>query len=314
MLRAYGRICAGSRLALAMKSLHRFSRLPQGSSGMVWRAAVLGALLLVAALLYVAVFTVLYGVARNTEREFAEAGSEPPLNIYVTFVDMDPVREQLLVHLDFATIEGPHGAHYPGVPPRDMIVHVGDGNSVQDITLEAQRSDAPVTLRVSLRGSVGDYPLDRYDGRISVSTSETAEEGAPQAVRLMVWPVLSNWTVDTGRANLVHETGVDLNVHITRPSSFVVIAIAVYTAMALVGLSGLTIGGLVFLGIRRIDAALTGTLAAMVFAVPALRGALPGVPPLGGHADVLVFVWVELAVILGLTLFVITWAPRGPSP
>jgi hypothetical protein len=314
MLRACGTIFVGSRLALAMKSLHRFYRVPQGSSGMFWRAALLGALLLVAALLYVAVFTVLYGVAPNTEREFAEAGSEPPLNIYVTLVDMDPVREQLLVHLDFATIEGPHGAHYPGVPPRDMIVHVGDGNSVQDITLEAQRSAAPVTLRVSLRGSVGDYPLDRYDGRISVSTSETAEEGAPQAVRLMVWPVLSNWTVDTGRANLVHETGVDLNVHITRPSSFVVIAIAVYTAMALVGLSGLTIGGLVFLGIRRIDAALTGTLAAMVFAVPALRGALPGVPPLGGHADVLVFVWVELAVILGLTLFVITWARRGPPP
>ena len=314
MLRACGRIFVGRRLALAMKLLHRSSRVPQGSSGIFWRAALLGALLLVAALLYVAVFTVLYGVAPNTEREFAEAGSEPPLNIYVTFVDMDPVREELLVHLDFATIQGPHGAHYPGVPPRDMIVHVGDGNSVQDITLMAQRSAAPVTLRVSLRGSVGDYPLDRYDGRISVSTSETAKQGAPQAVHLMVWPVLSNWTIDVGRANVVPATGVDLNLHITRPSSFVVIAIAVYTAMALVGLSGLTIGGLVFLGIRRIEAALTGTLAAMVFAVPALRGALPGVPPLGGHADVLIFVWVELAVILGLTLFVITWVRRGPSP
>jgi hypothetical protein len=188
---------------------------------------------------------------------------------------------------------------------------VGDGDSVQDVTLEAQRSAAPVTLRVSLRGSVGDYPFDRYDGRISVTTS--AEAGAPQAVRLMVWPVLSNWTIDAQRANLVPAAGVDVNLHITRPSSFVVIAIAVYTAMALVGLSGLTIGGLVFLGIRRLDATLTGTLAAMVFAVPALRGALPGVPPLGGHADVLVFVWVELAVILGLTLFVITWARRGPS-
>jgi Domain of unknown function (DUF4436) len=314
MLRACGRIFVGRLLALAMKSLHPFSRIPEGSSGMLRRAALLGALLLVAALLYVAVFTVLYGVAPNTEREFTEAGSEPPLNIYVTLVDMDPVREELLVHLDFGTIEGPHGAHYPGVPPRDMIVHVGDGDSVQDITLQAQRSAAPVTLRVSLRGSVGDYPFDRYDGRISVSTSETAEEGAHQAVHLMVWPVLSNWTVDAVRANLVPANGVDLNVHITRPSSFVVIAIAVYTAMAMVGLSGLTIGGLVFLGIRRIEATLTGTLAAMVFAVPALRGALPGVPPLGGHADVLVFVWVELAVILGLTLYVITWARRGPSP
>jgi Domain of unknown function (DUF4436) len=33
-------------------------------------------------------------------------------------------------------------------------------------------------------------------------------------------------------------------------------------------------------------------------------------PPLGVHADLLVLVWVQLAVILGLSLFVITWVSR----
>jgi len=94
----------------------------------------------------------------------------------------------------------------------------------------------------------------------------------------------------------------------------VVTAIAVYAAMAVIGLRKLTIDALAFPGIRRIEATLTGSLAAIVFAVPALRTALPGVPPLGGHADVLVFVWVELAVIPGLMLFVITRARRGPRP
>jgi uncharacterized protein DUF4436 len=37
---------------------------------------------------------------------------------------------------------------------------------------------------------------------------------------------------------------------------------------------------------------------------------MPGAPPLGIHADVLILVWVELAVILGLSLFVVTWVSR----
>lgn len=74
------------------------------------------------------------------------------------------------------------------------------------------------------------------------------------------------------------------------------------------------IGALVFLGVRRVEATLTGTLSAMIFAVPALRSSLPGVPPLGGHADIVVFVWVELAVIIGLILFMIAWMERGLSP
>jgi Domain of unknown function (DUF4436) len=291
-----------------MKPLSRVQQ--TGSSEMLRRSVTLGMLLLAAALLYAGVFTVLFRIAPHTEQIFAETGSASPLNIYITAVDMDPVREEFLVNLDFATIDGPHGGHYPGLPPRNMIVHVGDRNSVQDITLQAQHSAARITLPVWLRGSVGDYPFDRYKGHISISASATAD-GAPQPVRLIVWPVMSNWAIAAERTNPPPSSGVALDINMTRPASFIVIAIAVYTAMALVGLSGLTIGALIFLGVRRMEVTLTGSLAAMVFAVPALRGALPGVPPLGGHADVLVFVWVELAVILGLTLFVITWARRG---
>ncbi|MGA2637672.1 DUF4436 family protein [Methylocella sp.] len=41
---------------------------------------------------------------------------------------------------------------------------------------------------------------------------------------------------------------------------------------------------------------------------------MPGAPPLGVRADAFVFLWVQLAVILGLTLFVATWARRGSGP
>ena len=99
-----------------------------------------------------------------------------------------------------------------------------------------------------------------------------------------------------------------------RPAAQVFFAFVLFAAIILLAGSALTIGGLAFLGVRRVEAALMGALGAMVFAVPALRNVLPGAPPLGVRADAFVFLWVQLAVILGLTLFVATWARTGPRP
>jgi hypothetical protein len=144
---------------------------------------------------------------------------------------------------------------------------------------------------------------------MSISASKKGSEAA-QPIRLTVWPLLSNWIVAISRSNQASPAGVDLNIQVKRPTSIIVMVFAFYAAMALIGLSGLTIGTLVFLGVRPVEAALTGALGAMIFSIPALRGIMPGAPPLGVHADALILVWVEMAVIVGLTLFVITWVWR----
>jgi hypothetical protein len=138
------------------------------------------------------------------------------------------------------------------------------------------------------------------------------ENGASQPIRLTVWPFVSNWTIEMRRSDQASKTtaGIDLDIQVKRPTSFIVMAFAFYAAMAMIGLSGLAIGTLVFLGVRPLQPPMTGALAAMIFSIPALRGLMPGAPPLGVHADLLVLVWVQLAVILGLSLFVITWVSR----
>jgi Domain of unknown function (DUF4436) len=132
---------------------------------------------------------------------------------------------------------------------------------------------------------------------------------------MTIWPVLTGWTLAIERASSssASQPGLNLDVRVSRPAPIIAIALALYCAMALVGISGFTIGALVFLGLRPIESTLTSALGAMVFAVPAVRAALPGNPPLGVHADVLAFLWVELAVIVGLGLFVAAWARQGLS-
>jgi hypothetical protein len=76
----------------------------------------------------------------------------------------------------------------------------------------------------------------------------------------------------------------------------------------------LAVGILTFADVRRPEPTLIGALAAMAFALPVLRNALPGSPPLGVEADIWVFLWAELAVVLALALLVFRWAKAGPRP
>ena len=282
------------------------------SSGMRGRVALLIGLLLAAIISYIGSLALLYhGRGKpDVELVFGVAGSEPPLDLTLNVLSLDPVRQVINVPIEI--VKPSESRSWRTLKPaevRDIIVNVDDRYLTFQIAAEG--SAAKAVLEIGLEGSINGYPLDRYAGRISISASKKGSE-ASQPIRLTVWPLLSNWRVEIRRFDQASETpvGVDLNIQVKRPTSFIVMAFAFYAAMALIGLSGLTIGTLVFLGVRPVEAALTGALGAMIFSIPALRGIMPGAPPLGVHADALILVWVELAVILGLTLFVITWVWR----
>jgi len=241
---------------------------------------------------------------------FDAAGAEPPLDLTLNVLSLDPVREVINVRVEVAKpSEIRSWRTLKPADVRDFVIHVDDRYLTFQIAVDG--SGAKAALEIALNGSVTGYPLDRYAGRLSISASKKGSD-APQPIRLTVWPLVSNWNVDMVRSDQAPEraAGVDLNIQVNRPPSFIVMAFAFYAAMALIGLSGLTIGTLVFLGKQPLEATMMGALGAMIFSIPALRGIMPGAPPLGIHADALILVWVQLAVILGLTLFVITWVSR----
>jgi hypothetical protein len=279
-------------------------------SGMRGRIAVVIGLLLAATLLYIGLFALLHRHQPAVESVFGATGSEPPLDLTLNVLSIDPVREVINVRLE--VVEPSESRLWRTLNPADVrgfVVRVDD--RYLTFQLMAEASGAKSVLEIALEGSISGYPLDHYAGRLSISASRK-ENAAPQPIRLTVWPFVSNWNVEMSRSDQASKTpaGIDLNIQVQRPTSFIVMAFAFYAAMALIGLSGLTIGTLVFLGVRPLQPPMTGALAAMIFSIPALRGLMPGAPPLGVHADLLVLVWVQLAVILGLSLFVITWVAR----
>jgi hypothetical protein len=105
---------------------------------------------------------------------------------------------------------------------------------------------------------------------------------------------------------------VRLSLEIRRSGAFTLFAFAAYGAMIVLGCCAFAIGLVTFVDARRAEATLIGALAAIAFALPVLRNALPGAPPLGVRADMFVFLWTELAAVIGLGLVTLDWARTGP--
>jgi hypothetical protein len=63
-------------------------------------------------------------------------------------------------------------------------------------------------------------------------------------------------------------------------------------------------------GHRRFEAGFTSFLAALLFAFPAVRNALPGSPPIGSLNDFLAFFWTEGIVALALVALLIAFCVR----
>jgi hypothetical protein len=268
---------------------------------------------------YAVLFTDLYNRPPAVEKVFVMAGSEAkrPLDIYFEVLSMDPIRQAIQARLDFATKAEVEGLHFDSAPGSDMLVHVSDGYDVQDVELQAGVRSPSKNVELDVSGRIENYPVDRYEGKLLIGAFEgsASAHGAIAPIRLTAWEELNGWYVTVSANNPASDgRGLSLDVRVHRAHAQIFFAFLLYSAMVLIGGSALTIAGLSFVGTRKIEATLIAALGAMVFAVPALRNIMPGAPPLGVRADAFVFLWVQLTVILALTIFVGTGPTADRSP
>lgn len=284
------------------------------------RAAALAAFLAVAAVVYLVFSIARVSIPPPAEQLFGEASGAPGsvLQVYIDVLSFDPMRDTLEAQVHFATAAGRWGSHVADAADRDMAVLFADGDVERRIVLRRGEPMQPRSGTVAIRrGAIDAYPFDRYaaDLRLEAYDGLEPDRAVPMRLRVIVWSRLPAWDVRFTRVERTPgAAGIDLDIRVRRPYQSRFFAVTLYAAMALMGGAGLTIGSLIFLGLRRLDTTFAAVLSAMIFSLPALRNILPGAPPLGVRADSLVFLWAQLAVVIGLTLIVITWARGGDRP
>ena len=255
--------------------------------------------------------------ATDIPQERSLAGPGPAasrVRMYLEVAGIDPVRDAVQIRLTMEPgVAGSDGS--PALPDRDLTFLIAHDNGGERVEVHARQPAPTTTVELDLHGgNVADYPFDAYHAdvwlRCTGALPAAARETLP--VDLTIWERSLGFRVRTNIEGAGEQER--LTFDIRRSRSFMVSAVSAYGAMLVLACGALTIGVLAAARVRRAEPTMVGALSAVVFALPALRNALPGTPPLGVTADVLVLFWAELAAVLALAMLIATWARTGPRP
>jgi hypothetical protein len=280
-------------------------------SPLLRRGLVLAALLVGCVILYASILVRFDVSKKGGEIEVGATVSQARVSLYLQPIQIDAVNESMQIRISAVPLSNAAST----IADHDFLLKIGRGNQVEHVQIAAGHPLPEVTYEFDLHdGDVRNYPLDRYASLITLTASERAAEGGENAVPIHVtaWEAAPGFDVKA----MASQQGDELRIRyvVGRIGAVSFFGLAIYTAMLIMMACALIIGSLVFLGIRKIEATLVSALGAIIFALPALRNAIPGAPPLGVRADILVFFWAELGAVIGLCLFIAAWVREGAQP
>jgi Domain of unknown function (DUF4436) len=246
------------------------------------------------------------------EIDLGAAANEAVARVYVQPVAIDPVNDSIEFRFNVLPGGSRDGS---ATADRNLLLIIEHDKQIDTILSQANQPFPEATFAVDLQdGSVRDYPFDTYRVVMRLSYGEPGQARLSLPLQITTWEGLLGFQVRAEPFEGRKDGVVPLAFTIRRSGATAFFGMALYGAMAVMALCALTIGMLLYMGVRKIEATFVGALGAMVFALPALRNALPGTPPLGVRADIIIFFWAELAVIVALCMFVVAWTRRGTPP
>jgi hypothetical protein len=277
------------------------------------RLLMVGALLIALTASYLMIVRNLHISEQPGERMFGAADAVAAAEVYLEPLSIDATNKgmQLRAYLSPTLSEGKNAR---AGADRDLTLLITHDKTVEEIKLAAGAHMASSTFEVDLNdGSITYYPFDSFVARLEVQLSD-GKASLSLPARITAWEGVVGYNLHTTSHAGADPNDVQLAIAISRGGAIVLLALCGYAIMLVLGFCAVVMGVLTFINVRPPETGLIGSLAAFAFALPVLRGILPGSPPLGVAADMWVFLWAEMVNVLALARVVFKWAHAGPRP
>ncbi len=193
-----------------------------------------------------------------------------------------------------------------GVLNTDIVVRLYPWIDVGAITFEEGQTPASTTATIKVEGDPNHWPFDTYrtrpisaDAIVGSGDSRVVE---PAAVRFNGG--IEGWDIQIESAGL--ETA-ELVVVLHRNRGTLAFDLGILLVLIALPVLAMFVAVETVMGKRKFIPPLTTWLAALLFAVVPLRNFLPGAPPPGAWIDQAIVLWVLIALVLAMVLYVISW-------
>jgi hypothetical protein len=178
------------------------------------------------------------------------------------------------------------------------------------VSYVANQQPEPVDASMELVGNLSQYPFDSYRWFVAMAMTSGPKSSTIIPVRVVLSSTQHDWKVTPQLASVRTDGTVDINLFAHRSVGTVALALFEMFIMVAIAAIALCISYTAIAGHHELSWGLFGWLGAMLFALPAIRNTMPGVPGTGTLADYTVYFWALLTVALCLLVIGITYIRR----
>ncbi len=209
----------------------------------------------------------------------------------------------------------------PDVKEPGLLVNRGLTQEIEveiDTTLSLlkhkfKKGEPPLPWVVTLPiqdGDLTEFPVDNYIGGFTLKAGfSNAEKTAP---RLIIDKVVHGYKFALSTEANVPNAESLIEFSLSRSPAVIFLAVMAMLSLTIVVCSAVIVAWQVAVKGRKLEFGMMVWVAALLFVIPAVRGSIPGSPPLGAMVDVGLFFWLHVLAVGALLTLVTTWARDRP--
>lgn len=194
----------------------------------------------------------------------------------------------------------------------DTAVRMDPPNDLGDLQYPAGKSPAQVATTIEAHGDPNNWPFDSYSTDTLSAEVLVGQGDARQYIpaRVEVTGALDGWDVSVQRVGEAsQEADRPDNVIITlhRAKGPLIFDLGICLVLFALPTLAFAVAIQIALGRRKFVPPFVTWFAAMLFAVIPIRNFLPGSPPPGAWIDQVLVIWVLMALVAAMALYMFTW-------
>jgi hypothetical protein len=200
-----------------------------------------------------------------------------------------------------------------GVLTTDAAVRLYPENDLGDLQYPVGKAPAQVSTTIEAHGDPGNWPFDTYKTEVIAADvfTGTGQNREKAPARVEAAGKLDGWDATVTRVHDPEDSNPDVldDVTITlhRAKGPLIFDVGICLVLIALPVLALWVAIPVALGRTSFLPPMTTWYGAMLFAIVPLRSILPGSPPYGSWIDQAIVLWVLIALVVALALFLVGW-------
>jgi Domain of unknown function (DUF4436) len=232
--------------------------------------------------------------------------------VQVRIEKLDTVANRLTVNVLVYPKDSLYDKNF-GVLTTDAAVRLYPENDLGDLQYPVGKSPAQVSTTIEAHGDPGNWPFDAYKTQVISADVFTGsgQNREKAAARVEVIGKLDGWDATVTR---VHDPDAadpnvldDAVITLHRSKGPLIFDVGICLVLIALPVLALWVAIPVALGRTSFLPPMTTWYGAMLFAIVPLRSILPGSPPYGSWVDQAIVLWVLIALVVALALFLFGW-------